>query len=72
VVQIASKPHAIVFFKAGKTILDPSMRSSTARRAEQSTDPAMKKQDQRNNRFLRLFEAAKRVFGTMIERMMGG
>ena len=27
VVQIASTPHAIVFSKAGKTILDPSMRT---------------------------------------------
>ena len=26
-VQIASTPHAIVFSKAGKTILDPSMRT---------------------------------------------
>jgi hypothetical protein len=26
-VQIASKSHAIVFSKAGKTILDPSMRT---------------------------------------------
>ena len=25
--QIASPPHAIVFSKAGKTILDPSMRT---------------------------------------------